>query len=185
MSASGQQRAVRLPCQSPPVYPNKADDFRVTLDFAEGPTVDSCIANGCSHSRSASARAKNASGILRPISFALFRLTASSNFVGCSMGKSLGRSWRTRTHAITSSVRPITARWYLGKRQHTVVHDASVDMEGNIPPANVRGTTSYCSETRMSVVECDVPSESALGKALIERADFRDAYRAPPGSWSH
>ena len=31
----------------------------------------------------------------------------------------------------------------------------------------------------MSVVECDVPSESALGKALIERADFSDAYRAP------
>ena len=31
----------------------------------------------------------------------------------------------------------------------------------------------------MSVVECDVPSESALGKTLIERADFSDAYRAP------
>ena len=31
----------------------------------------------------------------------------------------------------------------------------------------------------MSVVECDVPSESALGKNLIERADFSDAYRAP------
>ena len=31
----------------------------------------------------------------------------------------------------------------------------------------------------MSIVECDVPSESALGKALIERADFREAYRAP------
>ena len=31
----------------------------------------------------------------------------------------------------------------------------------------------------MSVVECDVPRHSALGKALIERADFRDAYRAP------
>ena len=29
------------------------------------------------------------------------------------------------------------------------------------------------------VVECDVPRHSALGKALIERADFRDAYRAP------
>jgi hypothetical protein len=42
------------------------------------------------HSRSASARAKNASGILRPICFALFRLTASSNFVVCSMGKSFG-----------------------------------------------------------------------------------------------
>ena len=31
----------------------------------------------------------------------------------------------------------------------------------------------------MSVVECDVPRHSALGKDLIERADFRDAYRAP------
>ena len=31
----------------------------------------------------------------------------------------------------------------------------------------------------MSVVECDVPSDSAMGKDLIERADFRDAYRAP------
>ena len=31
----------------------------------------------------------------------------------------------------------------------------------------------------MSVVECDVPRHSALGKALIERADFRDAYCAP------
>ena len=31
----------------------------------------------------------------------------------------------------------------------------------------------------MSVVECDVPRHSALGKALIERADFRHAYRAP------
>ena len=31
----------------------------------------------------------------------------------------------------------------------------------------------------MSVVECDVPRHSALGKDLIERADFHDAYRAP------
>ncbi len=31
----------------------------------------------------------------------------------------------------------------------------------------------------MRVVECDVPPESALGKDLMERADFRDAYRAP------
>jgi hypothetical protein len=31
----------------------------------------------------------------------------------------------------------------------------------------------------MSVVECDVPRHSALGKDLIERADFLDAYRAP------
>jgi hypothetical protein len=31
----------------------------------------------------------------------------------------------------------------------------------------------------MSVVESDVPRHSALGKDLIERADFRDAYRVP------
>jgi Protein of unknown function (DUF2867) len=31
----------------------------------------------------------------------------------------------------------------------------------------------------MSIVDCDVPRHSALGKGLIERADFRDAYRAP------
>jgi uncharacterized protein DUF2867 len=31
----------------------------------------------------------------------------------------------------------------------------------------------------VSVVECDVPRHSALGKDLIERADFRHAYRAP------
>ena len=31
----------------------------------------------------------------------------------------------------------------------------------------------------MSVIECDVPCHSALGKDLIERADFRDAFRAP------
>ena len=32
----------------------------------------------------------------------------------------------------------------------------------------------------MSVVESDVPCHSALGKDLIERAAFRDAYRALP-----
>jgi hypothetical protein len=31
----------------------------------------------------------------------------------------------------------------------------------------------------MSVVECDVPRHSALDRDLVERADFRDAYRAP------
>jgi hypothetical protein len=31
----------------------------------------------------------------------------------------------------------------------------------------------------MSVVACDVPRHSALGKDLIERADFCDAYRVP------
>jgi hypothetical protein len=31
----------------------------------------------------------------------------------------------------------------------------------------------------MSVVECDVPSASVLSRELIERAYFRDSYRAP------
>jgi len=31
----------------------------------------------------------------------------------------------------------------------------------------------------MNVVECDVPSGSMLGRELIERAYFRDAYRVP------
>ena len=31
----------------------------------------------------------------------------------------------------------------------------------------------------MTVVECDVPAGGALGRELIERADFRDAYRVP------
>ena len=34
-------------------------------------------------------------------------------------------------------------------------------------------------EFRVSVVECDVPSGSALSRELIERAHFRDSYRAP------
>jgi hypothetical protein len=37
-------------------------------------------------------------------------------------------------------------------------------------------------EFRMSVVECDVPSGSALSRELIERAYFRDSYRAPLSS---
>jgi hypothetical protein len=31
----------------------------------------------------------------------------------------------------------------------------------------------------MHVIECDVPSSSALGRDLIENADFHDCYRAP------
>jgi len=38
---------------------------------------------------------------------------------------------------------------------------------------------NYYSETWMSIVKCDAASDSALGKALIERADSRDACRAP------
>src|SRR4029077_8197021 len=38
------------------------------------------------HSITSSARARNASGIVTPIAFALLRFITSSNFVGCSTG---------------------------------------------------------------------------------------------------
>src|SRR4051812_29190951 len=31
----------------------------------------------------------------------------------------------------------------------------------------------------MSVIECDIPSASALDRDLIAKSDFRDSYRAP------
>ena len=54
-----------------------------------------------------------------------------------------------------------------------------------IPSCRWAGVVSRYDEEPFSrraiigVVECDVPHNSALGKDLIERADFRDAYRAP------
>jgi hypothetical protein len=48
------------------------------------------------------------------------------------------------------------------------------------PSSLVRhGGLARCSEAIVSVVECDVPRHSAMGKDLIEQADFCDAYRAP------
>src|SRR5262249_31673115 len=40
-------------------------------------------------------------------------------------------------------------------------------------------TTRRRQKASMRVVASDVPGHSALGKDLIERADFCDAYRAP------
>ena len=42
------------------------------------------------HSKTLSARSSTLDGILRPSAFAVFRLTTSSNLVGCSTGKSPG-----------------------------------------------------------------------------------------------
>jgi hypothetical protein len=36
-----------------------------------------------------------------------------------------------------------------------------------------------CREHRVNIVECDVPSGSMLSRELIDRAHFRDSYRAP------
>src|SRR5262249_55439374 len=43
-----------------------------------------------SHSITSSARARNVSGMVSPIAFAVLRLTNSSNLVGCSTGRSAG-----------------------------------------------------------------------------------------------
>jgi len=42
------------------------------------------------HSITSSARARNVSGMLKPIPLAALRLTISSNLVGCSTGRSAG-----------------------------------------------------------------------------------------------
>src|SRR6516164_702687 len=42
------------------------------------------------HSITSSASERNDSGIVNPSAFAVLRLTISSNFVGCSTGRSLG-----------------------------------------------------------------------------------------------
>ena len=44
----------------------------------------------CCHRITLSARASTLGGIVNPISFAVFKLMTSSNFVGCSTGKSAG-----------------------------------------------------------------------------------------------
>src|SRR5205085_12637513 len=44
------------------------------------------------HSMTASARASSAAGTVSPSAFAVFRLTTSSNLVGCSIGRSAGRA---------------------------------------------------------------------------------------------
>ena len=44
----------------------------------------------CVHLITLSARASTFGGIVRPICFAVFRLITSSNFVGCSTGRSAG-----------------------------------------------------------------------------------------------
>src|SRR5207237_456867 len=48
--------------------------------------------DAAAHSITSSARARNDSGIARPIAFAVLRLMTSSNLVGCTTGRSAGFS---------------------------------------------------------------------------------------------
>src|SRR5262249_60191825 len=45
---------------------------------------------GCGHSMTRSARSSRDGGIVKPRAFAVLRLMITSNFVGCSMGRSAG-----------------------------------------------------------------------------------------------
>ncbi len=89
MSAVGHQRRfrdVRSTSALPPI-------LAVTADIPEWrprAIANSCAEQTVAYSSSVSARSKNDSGIVRPIAFAVLRLMASSNFVGCSIGNSLG-----------------------------------------------------------------------------------------------
>src|SRR6266404_6277068 len=69
----------------------------ITIDLVRHNEPARCANNGlmqrsnvAAYSSTASARSKNDSGILRPMAFAVLRLMANSNFVGCSMGMSFG-----------------------------------------------------------------------------------------------
>src|SRR5262245_37724028 len=54
-------------------------------------TIACCLVpNACFHLITLSALASTFGGIVRPICFAVLRLMTSSNFVGCSTGRSAG-----------------------------------------------------------------------------------------------
>src|SRR6185295_19262229 len=64
-----------------------------TLGDHRPPTTDYAhrtLPRACFHRITLSARASTLGGIVRPICFAVFRLITSSNFVGCSTGRSAG-----------------------------------------------------------------------------------------------
>src|SRR5262249_29906980 len=86
--------AVRQPVRRPAVEKSDHRHRRLLRARRERPrrrrAAEQCDERASFHSISASARTKNVSGIVRPMALAVLRLTANSNFVGCSMGKSFG-----------------------------------------------------------------------------------------------
>src|SRR5262249_53384855 len=76
---------------------------------------------------------------------------------------------KTCTFPDTCTAAKVDERWITCRRESRVLFRLQTcTVQRHITP-----------RLRMSVVECDGPSGSALGIALIERADFSDAYRAP------
>jgi len=70
-------------CRPLPVYPNEQT-------FSESVACLKCVGSRRSHSITWSARARNAGDKVNPITLAVLRLTARSNIVGCSTGRSAG-----------------------------------------------------------------------------------------------
>src|SRR5690242_21228909 len=63
---------------------------RCVLSLSLSPTQSLALVTRYSHLMTLSARARTLGGIVRPICFAVFKLITSSNFVGCSTGRSAG-----------------------------------------------------------------------------------------------
>jgi hypothetical protein len=72
-----------------PLYPPKADTNCGSRNVRFVPQADSCTAAKSRYSITSSAVASSDVGIVRPSIFAVLRLTASSNLVGCSTGISV------------------------------------------------------------------------------------------------
>src|SRR5437899_1099734 len=73
---------------NPPARPLRAEDWAYERrgEAGDGAGQESAAV----HSMTLSARPSTGGGIVRPRAFAVLRLTTSSNFVGCSTGRSPG-----------------------------------------------------------------------------------------------
>ena len=95
MSALGHERRFRYlrgTSAYPPRLAVKADipDRQVRANTGREQMRQICRARRESYSITSSARTSSVGGISRPSAFAVIRLTASSNLVGCSTGRSAG-----------------------------------------------------------------------------------------------
>jgi hypothetical protein len=71
-------------------FVRRTDSSRTSRHVRFVPIPDSCAAAKATYSISSSARNSSDSGIMRPIAFAVLKLTINSNLVGCSIGRSEG-----------------------------------------------------------------------------------------------
>src|SRR6516165_8692432 len=85
---------VEQKCPAPQTYLNEQTASLCGREREVSAGRPNGLQEALSYSMTSSARTSSVGGILMPRAFAVFRLIASSNFVGCSTGKFSGRSPR-------------------------------------------------------------------------------------------